>query len=143
LTMEFIRGAKITELAPADLDTLPRKELAEQLFRAYLHQVLVDGFFHADPHPGNLCLTPQGKIALLDLGMVCRVPPRLQQQLVQLLMTIADGRAEETADVTHKLGVEREFYNADEFRAQIVRVALKHQSTAMAEVQLGRVVLEI
>ena len=50
--------------------------LARELFRAYLKQILVDGFFHADPHPGNVLLTDDGRIALLDLGMVSRLTPR-------------------------------------------------------------------
>ena len=60
------------------------RELAEELFRAYLHQVILDGIFHADPHPGNVLLTDDGRIALLDLGMVSRLSPDLQEELLQL-----------------------------------------------------------
>ena len=77
LTMEYVRGTKITTLSPVALLEMNGAALAEELFRAYLKQILVDGFFHADPHPGNVLLTDAGQIALLDLGMVGadRSPP--------------------------------------------------------------------
>ena len=70
LTMEYIAGTKITTLSPVARSRWTVPALAEQLFRAYLKQILVDGFFHADPHPGNVFVTDDGRIALLDLGMV-------------------------------------------------------------------------
>ena len=75
LTMDYVQGRKITALSPLtklDLDGAP---LAEELFKAYLKQIMVDGIFHADPHPGNVFLTDDGHIALIDLGMVGHVAP--------------------------------------------------------------------
>ena len=78
--MEYVSGTKITTLSPVALLELNGAALAEQLFRAYLKQILVDGFFHADPHPGNVLVTDAGQIALLDLGWsggslpACRSP---------------------------------------------------------------------
>ena len=92
LTMEFVPGRKITELSPLTKMEFDGAALAEELFRAYLTQILVHGFFHADPHPGNVFLTPDHRIALLDLGMVGRILPRLQEDLLQLLLAIAEGR---------------------------------------------------
>ena len=71
------------------------RELAEELFRAYLHQVILDGLFHADPHPGNVLLTDDKRIALLDLGMVSRLSPDRQEELLQFLLAVADGRTEQ------------------------------------------------
>src|SRR6185369_2605781 len=70
LTMEEVTGRKVTELGPRGQLELKGAPLAEELFKAYLKQVLVDGLFHADPHPGNVFVTAEGRIALLDLGMV-------------------------------------------------------------------------
>src|SRR5205814_8697828 len=64
ITLEHIEGTKITELSPVVLIELDRKALADELFRIYLHQVLIDGVFHSDPHPGNLMLTQDRRIAL-------------------------------------------------------------------------------
>src|SRR6185503_9264871 len=79
LTMEYVRGTKITKLSPLKRIDIDGAGLADELFRAYLRQVLVDGLFHADPHPGNVFLTDDGGIALLDLGMVGRTTPGMQE----------------------------------------------------------------
>src|SRR6202011_2969283 len=73
LTMDYVRGSKVTALAPIVKIELDGEALADELFRAYLQQILIDGFFHADPHPGNVFLTDDGGIALLDLGMTARL----------------------------------------------------------------------
>src|SRR2546428_272837 len=79
-------------------------ELADALFAAYLQQIFVDGFFHADPHPGNLLVTRDGRLAMLDLGMVAHLTPRFQDLLLQLLTAIAEGRGDEAAKHAVRLG---------------------------------------
>ena len=69
------------------------------LFRAYLKQILVDGMFHADPHPGNVLLTIDHRIALLDLGMVGHTTPTMQENLLKLLLAISEGESDEAVDV--------------------------------------------
>jgi predicted unusual protein kinase regulating ubiquinone biosynthesis (AarF/ABC1/UbiB family) len=59
--------------------------LAEELFQAYLQQILVDGIFHADPHPGNIFITYDHRIALLDLGMVGHTSPAMQENLLSIV----------------------------------------------------------
>ncbi|MDQ2695676.1 MAG: AarF/UbiB family protein, partial [Pseudomonadota bacterium] len=73
LTMDYISGSKITALTPLARIEHNTDELAETLYKAYLDQVLVDGFFHADPHPGNVFITREGQLALIDLGMVAHI----------------------------------------------------------------------
>ncbi|HVY09551.1 MAG TPA: AarF/UbiB family protein [Mycobacteriales bacterium] len=70
LTMERIHGRKTTEISPLTRLNLDGESLARALFDAYLDQILVEGFFHADPHPGNVLLTPDNRLGLIDLGMV-------------------------------------------------------------------------
>ena len=67
--------------------------------------ILVDGFLHADPHPGNVLLTPDGRLALIDLGMVATVPPRVQDSIVKLLLAISDADGEEAATVLAAMGI--------------------------------------
>src|SRR5439155_10668334 len=99
LTMDYIEGTKITSLSPLARLDIDGEALAEELFRAYLKQVLVDGLFHADPHPGNTFLTSDGRIALLDLGMVGRTTPGMQEQLLKLLLAISDGSSETAVEI--------------------------------------------
>src|SRR3989440_9636314 len=98
LTMEFIPGTKVTALSPLARLELDGERLADALFRAYLKQMLRDGIFHADPHPGNVFLI-DGRIALIDLGMVARITPGLQDRLLQLLLAVADNRADDAVKV--------------------------------------------
>ncbi|MDQ1431209.1 MAG: ubiquinone biosynthesis protein, partial [Actinomycetota bacterium] len=99
LTMDYIPGRNIGALGPLALMEIDGHELAEQLFSAYLDQILVDGFFHADPHPGNVLLTDDGRLALLDLGMVGRIAPEMQDSLVKLLLAVSEGHGQEVADI--------------------------------------------
>lgn len=143
LTMEFVAGMKITEVPMAKMRIEKREELAEALFKAYLHQVLVDGFFHADPHPGNLYLTSQGQIALLDLGMTVRVPARLQGHLVKLFLAIAEGRGEEAADVATTIGRPLKNFDRPEFHARITRLVTDHGKNSLERIPLGRIMLDL
>src|SRR6185369_16913951 len=67
LTMDYVDGTKLTALNPLVLTDVDTKAIADELFHAYLKQVLLDGVFHADPHPGNVFLTADGRLGLLDL----------------------------------------------------------------------------
>jgi ubiquinone biosynthesis protein len=142
LTMDFIEGRKVTDVGPLgllDLDTTP---IVEQLFSAYLTTMLNEGFLHADPHPGNLLVTPDGQLAILDLGMVTTVPPRIQEKVVRLLVAIGDDNGEQAARVLADMGQPLEHYDPIAFRGDITHLV----SDAIAEgpdLQTGRVLVEL
>ncbi len=119
LTMEYVSGRKITELTPLTRTEINGTVLAEELFRAYLSQIIVDGFFHADPHPGNLFLTNDHRIALLDVGMVGQISPQLQDQLLHLVRAIGEGRHEDVAALAIKIGEKRPKFDSNGFRNHI------------------------
>ena len=100
LTMEYVAGIKVSAIGPLARLELQGEGLADALFRAYLKQILRDGFFHADPHPGNVLLMDDGRIGLIDLGMVGRVPPGLDDRLLQLLLAVSDNRPDDAAAPT-------------------------------------------
>ncbi|HEY0024903.1 MAG TPA: AarF/ABC1/UbiB kinase family protein [Longimicrobium sp.] len=144
LTMEFIRGRKITSISPLARLELDGDVLAEELFRAYLKQILVDGFFHADPHPGNVFLTDDRRVALLDVGMVGRIGPDLQQHLLRMLLAIADGQGAEAARATIQAGDVRSGYREDIFTADVKTLVADFATARNAEnIQVGRVMLEV
>jgi len=143
LTMEFVRGKKITALSPLAHLEIDGAALAEELFQAYLKQILVDGFFHADPHPGNVFLTDDGRIALLDLGMVGRVSPELQEQLVKLVLAISEGHGPEAAQITIDLGEVKPEFNRAQFVQTTSELVNLFQGATAENVQVGRIMLEV
>jgi predicted unusual protein kinase regulating ubiquinone biosynthesis (AarF/ABC1/UbiB family) len=143
LTMEYVAGTKITALSRAVLLAVAGAGLAEQLYAAYLKQVLVDGFFHADPHPGNVLLIEDGRLALLDLGMVARVTPRMQDALLQVLLGGSDGHADVVATYAMKLAQPREAFDEVAFRRRVADLVARNSDSAVEPVEIGRMVLEL
>jgi len=143
LTMEYIAGRKITALTPLALNELDGTPLADQLFRAYLKQILIDGFFHADPHPGNIVLADDGRLAILDLGMTSRVGPDLQENLLALLLAVAAGRSDDVSSIAIKIGRKREGFAEIEFRERVTRLVLDNRDTTISQMSVGRIVFEI
>lgn len=82
LTMEFIHGTKVTDLEQLRRQSLSPEKVNRLLIRTYLKQLLEDGFFHADPHPGNLLVMDDGRLAFFDFGMVGRITPELQSKMI-------------------------------------------------------------
>lgn len=82
LTMEFIHGTKVVDLDALRARNVSPEKVNRLLIRTYLKQLLEDGFFHADPHPGNLLVMPDGRLAFFDFGMVGRITPQLQSKMI-------------------------------------------------------------
>ena len=143
LTMQYVPGTKITKMSPLARMEFDGEALAEELFRAYLKQILVEGFFHADPHPGNVVLTPDHRIALLDLGMVGHIMPRLQEDLLQLLVAISEGRGEDASQIAIKIGEPRREFNQAEFIRRISEIVGQQKTATVEQMQVGRLVLEV
>lgn len=143
LTMERIDGTPLSDLSPLARIELPGPELAQELLRAYLHQVLVDGLFHADPHPANLMATPDGRLALVDLGMVGHVRPEVQEHLLKLLLGLSDGDADQVAEETLRMSeVRPERFDRAGFEREVGEVAQQGRSS-FAELETGRMLLEV
>jgi predicted unusual protein kinase regulating ubiquinone biosynthesis (AarF/ABC1/UbiB family) len=143
LTMDHIEGNKVNGLDPVVLLEIEGDALAEELFRAYLKQIFIDGFFHADPHPGNVFITADGRLALLDLGMVARLAPRLQEHLLQMVLAISEARADDAADVAIKIGDKSVEFDEKAFRERVEDVVQQTQDATLGEMQVGRVFLDV
>jgi len=113
LTMEFIRGTKVTDIEALRARRISPVKVNRLLVRAYLKQLLEDGFFHADPHPGNLLVMDSGHLAFFDFGMVGRITPQLQSQMVGAFFHVVgrdvEGLAQDLIDLNFlKSGVDAE-----------------------------------
>jgi len=143
LTMEYIAGTKVTQISPVVAIELQRDVLADTLVHAYLKQIVIDGVFHADPHPGNVFVTEDGLLALIDLGMVGRISPQMQDRLLKLLLAISEGRGEEAAEVAITLGEKLPEFNEAGFRRAIAALVGRIGHQSIADFQIGRVFLEL
>lgn len=144
LTMEYIPGTKITSLSGAILTDLDGDTLAEELFHAYLKQILVDGFFHADPHPGNLLLTHQRDLAILDLGMTGRVPQRMRDQLVHLLAGISEGNGLQVAEAAIGIAeISESGLDRNRFIAEVEEITGSAMSRNLTSINMGTLVLQV
>ncbi|HEX3556611.1 MAG TPA: AarF/ABC1/UbiB kinase family protein [Thermoanaerobaculia bacterium] len=143
LTMDYVKGTKITDLSPLARIDIDGRALAEDLCRAYLDQILVDGFFHADPHPGNLLVTDDGRLALLDLGMVARLEPVMQERLLKLLLAVTEGRGQEAAQLTVQIGTTLEDYDEDRYRRQVADLVGSYQNVQGSQIQAGKTLIHL
>jgi predicted unusual protein kinase regulating ubiquinone biosynthesis (AarF/ABC1/UbiB family) len=143
LTMEEVLGQKITALGPLDLRDLNGALLAEELFKAYLKQVLVDGLFHADPHPGNVFVTKDGRIALIDLGMVGHTSPAMQENLLKILLAISEGNGDAAAEIAIQMSEKLEEFAASEFRRRIAQLVALRRDQGLEQLNVGRSLLEV
>lgn len=153
LTMDLIRGTKVTEISGVRRAEQSLGHLAEALMRGYLDQTFVHGEIHADPHPGNLLLTDAGQLAIFDLGMVAHVPPRQRDRLLKLLFAAVDGRGEEVAGESIAMGTRLEDFDEESYLREVGQLVARYAAQHGAPRQRanegshhlseGRLVLEL
>lgn len=143
LTMEYITGQKVTALTPLARLDVKGEPLCDELFRAYLKQVLIDGLFHADPHPGNVFLTDSGRIALLDLGMVGHTAPQMQEHLLKLLIALSDGNTEDASEIVIHVSEKTDAFDPTAFRREIGKLVAQRRDQGLQKMQVGSSLLEV
>jgi predicted unusual protein kinase regulating ubiquinone biosynthesis (AarF/ABC1/UbiB family) len=141
LTMEYVPGAKVTALSPLARLEMDGRALADQLFEAYLHQVLVSGLFHADPHPGNVFVTHDNHLALLDLGMVGHTTPGLQDELLKVLIAVSEGKSEQAAEVIVRMSRTGEAFDRAAFERRVGQLVAEQHGLELQQINVGRTLL--
>lgn len=143
LTMDFVQGRKVTSLSPLARLDIDGEPLAAELFKAYLKQIVVDGMFHADPHPGNVFLTDDGHIALIDLGMVGHIPPMLQENLLKLLIAVSEGDSEDAAEILIGISRTDENFRQVQFGRRIGQIIAAAQNQSLEQLNVGKSLLDM
>jgi ubiquinone biosynthesis protein len=143
LTMDYVPGTKITAVSPVEWTEVDGRPLADALFRAYLQQILVDGFFHADPHPGNVLLTPDGRLGLVDVGMIGRLSHSLQERLFRLLLAIAEGEDSDAAAAVVALGEPVDGLNETAIRRAVTNLVAQQGHGPAHALNVGRVMIDL
>lgn len=143
LTMDFVPGRSLGSISGLGLTEVDGPALASTLFSVYLDQVLVDGVFHADPHPGNLLITDDGRLGLIDLGMVARVAPETQDSLIKLLLAISEGDGHGAAHVAVSLGRKLDHFDNDRFVSAVADLVGRNQTVTVGDIEVGVLVGEL
>ncbi|MBD2593249.1 AarF/ABC1/UbiB kinase family protein [Nostoc spongiaeforme FACHB-130] len=120
-----------------------RKNITTLLFRAFFQQLYIDGFFHADPHPGNLFYLQDGRVALLDCGMVGRLDPRTQQILTEMLLAIVDLDAGRCAQLTLQLADSPQPVILARLESDYDRMLRKYHNVSLTNMNFSQVIYEI
>ncbi|MGH8477832.1 MAG: AarF/UbiB family protein [Methylococcales bacterium] len=140
LVMEEIQGLPIARAAEGP----ERTQAARQLLESYYKQIMVDGFFHADPHPGNL-MWWKDRIYFLDFGMIGEVGSDLRERLMLLLMAFWQEDAGFLTDVTLMLagGAERSDLDIGRFQVELGELMAKYRKVGLAEMRIGAILQEM
>ena len=143
LTMEYVKGKKVTELSSLKMMETDFSPVVDELVKAYLKQIVFDGFAHADPHPGNIHLMEDNRIALMDLGMVARFSPTLQENILKLLIAIGEYHIDEVADIILDMSTIGEEVDIPAFRKDVARLVMDHQYREVKDMQTGQLIIQI
>lgn len=140
LTMEFIEGVKITD---APLRGYDPRLIARRGLRAVVEMVFRDGFFHADPHPGNIFVMEGSRLAYLDLGLAGRVSEEVKDTMLLLILSIVREDFEEVVRIFYKIGIKEDDVDMSEFRADVMDICEKHFGKPLKYMELGAFIKDI
>ncbi|MEM9926344.1 MAG: AarF/ABC1/UbiB kinase family protein [Cyanobacteria bacterium P01_D01_bin.50] len=146
MVMEWLDGAPILS---ADINDnnggsaqAERKRITTLLFAVFSQQLYVDGFFHADPHPGNIFYLKDSRVALLDCGMVGRLDPRTQQILIEMLLAIVDLDAQRCAQLTLQLAGSSKPVDMSRLENDYDRMLRKYFNLSLSQLNFSEIVYE-
>ena len=146
MVMEWLDGAPILSANIGNNNATSvqaeRKRITSLLFAVFSQQLYVDGFFHADPHPGNIFYLKDGRVALLDCGMVGRLDPRTQQILIEMLLAIVDLDAQRCAQLTLQLAGSSKRVDMSRLEKDYDRMLRKYFNLSLSQLNFSEIVYE-
>jgi ubiquinone biosynthesis protein len=146
LTSELVRGKKVSKLTALQMIDHDYADLAAVLTRAYLKQICVDGFWHSDPHPGNVFIREEegeAQIVLLDFGMTSRISREFQDEVIKLLMAVASNRGAEVADACIRVSVVMEKFEATKFVHEISMIVANFHDVDVSRINVGQLLFNL
>jgi len=146
LTTELVKGRKVSKLTPLALIEGDYASLAGVLTRAYLKQICVDGFWHSDPHPGNVFLREidgEPQIVLLDFGMVGRIGSELQDEIIKLLLAVSSNRGTEVAEACVRMSEVQERFELTKFIRDISTLVAQVHGADAQQINTGQLIFNV
>jgi len=142
LTMDLVEGVKLKDLDPENLEE--REKLAKLGLRLVVKQVLENGFFHADPHPGNFLVVGEKEVCLLDWGVVGILPPEIRYDMVELIAAIVNMEAEKVFDILLALtGANVTQINERLLLRDILEILHLYHSVTIGKLDLGQLLMDL
>lgn len=143
LVMDYVSGKKLKEMIADKQKVEEKKRLAEQIVDATFKQVLVDGFFHADPHPGNIMRLEDGRLVLLDFGMVGQLSPEMKQSFSELVIAMTKEDTNQMVSVLLEMGLAPDDINKKALTNDVDRLMMKYYRQALKEIRLADAMREL
>lgn len=143
LTMEYINGVKVNNLSRLEEEGYNRKVIAERIAHSMLHQILIEGFFHGDPHPGNIVILPGDRIVWMDFGMVGRLSANMQNQFALLALSMKSGSTNGIIKAISEMGVIPFDTNMSAFQVDIAELRERYYDVPLSQISLGGAVTDL
>lgn len=143
LTMEFVEGLRLNQFEELDKHGYDHKQLAEQLVKALFQQILIDGFFHADPHPGNIFLLKGGVISFIDFGMVGRLTLDMKHNFASLIIAMMRQNTESMIKAVLRIGIVPEEVNLTLLTNDVDELRDKYMDVPLSRIGLGEAISDL
>lgn len=143
LTMEFIEGIKISHIEELDVEGYDRKVIAERLTHSMLHQILIEGFFHGDPHPGNIYVLPGNVISYLDFGMIGRLNEEMKYHFTSLVVHLQKGNTKGMIKTFSIMGILPDETDLTSLQNGLDELKRKYYDVPLSELSVGNAVTDL
>ncbi|QKG85262.1 ABC transporter [Kroppenstedtia pulmonis] len=143
LTMEYIHGVKLNDFQAINHLGLSQKQLAERLVQSIFHQVLIEGFFHGDPHPGNIFALPGNRLAFIDFGMVGRLTPEMKRHFSSLVIAMMRRSTDGVVQSILKMGLTPDDVDQEQLWLDIDQLTDKYYDVSLSNISLGEAVNDL
>jgi ubiquinone biosynthesis protein len=143
LTMSYMDGIKLSDMAGLDEAGIDRKRLAERFTAMILEQVLVNGAFHADPHPGNVLVRPDGDLVLLDFGMVGQLTPQMRNHFAAFVIALRNQSTKGVIRAVSNMGVIPEDVDSERLYADVDALRDKYYKVPLEQISIGEAVRDL
>ncbi|MFJ7848702.1 ABC1 kinase family protein [Peribacillus sp. NPDC097224] len=143
LTMDFIKGIKINHYKQLDEEGYDRRIIADRLANSILQQILIDGFYHGDPHPGNIVILPGNVVSLMDFGMVGRLEEEMKYQFASLVINLKRGSTTGLINTLSNMGLLTDETDMSSLRYDIDELRNKYYDIPLSQISLGGAVNDL
>ncbi|WAA13471.1 ABC1 kinase family protein [Fervidibacillus halotolerans] len=142
LTMDFIHAKKFRQFVEEALES-EKKSMANTFIRSMFHQIFLDGFFHGDPHPGNLFIKDHNHLIYIDFGMIGRIPTSLKYDLASMIIALKNEQLEKLTYLVLKVGKPLQTVDTIELHSDIEEIIFKYIDAPLDKISLGELVNDL